>query len=234
MVFFVVAVVGFLVVAENENEFSRNLFSDDDGDHGGDEVRELAGGGGGGGRRYRHIKISSFHQWLWSNLDHFCFSYQVNKTFRYSKYRLKNSLDMYLSNKKNCVEKSSFFIEIWFFTWRVMDENTDPLWFKPKERPKTMSQEKNSNFCYRHSFFIKFFVWKMTITERYCEQNFVSGVARRSGTRCKMKWQLYIWQCCFASRTWTLRSIRYEILPTIFSCDANFSNKSNFSKKECL
>jgi hypothetical protein len=42
----------------------------------------------------------------------FCFSYQVSKTFHDSKYRLNNSLDMYLSNKKYFVEKSSFFIEI--------------------------------------------------------------------------------------------------------------------------
>jgi hypothetical protein len=41
-----------------------------------------------------------------------------------------------------------------------MYENTDTLRFKPKERPKTTSQEKNSNFCCGHFFSMKFFLFE--------------------------------------------------------------------------
>ncbi len=106
-------------------------------------------------------------------------------------------------------------MEIWFF---YMNGHGWEHW---PTVPKTTFQEKNSNFCYKHSFFMNFlFVWKMSIAGTYCEHNFASGVARRPGTRSKMKWQWYILTMllCFSHQmSKTLYNSRYH-LKTSLGC----------------
>jgi hypothetical protein len=139
----------------------------------------------------------------------FCFSYQVSKTFRDSKYRLKNSLDMCLSNKKISWKNIDFSRRCDFFTWLVMDGSTYPLWFKLKEVPKTTFQEKNSNFWPRHSFFMNFFLLDKYTSQEGIATKILYLVTFAAQVR-EAKWNGNdtFWQCCFASRTkWVRRCI---------------------------
>ncbi len=139
----------------------------------------------------------------------FCFSYQVSKTFQDSKSRLKNTLDVYLSNKKISRKNLDFSWRYDFFTWMVMDGNTGPLWFKLKQVPKTTFQEKNSNFCYRHSFFMNFFLLDRYTSQKGIECIILFLMSLAAQVR-EAKWNCNdaFWQCWFASRTkWSRRCI---------------------------
>jgi len=89
-----------------------------------------------------------------------------------------------------------------------------------KRDPKPCLRRKILTFATGTLFSWNFFVWKMSITGRYCEQNFVSGVARRSGTRSKIKWRWYILTMllCFSYQVGkTLYNSRYH-LKTSLGC----------------
>ena len=107
-----------------------------------------------------------------------------------------------------------------------MDENTDPLWFKPKERPKTTSQEKNSNFWYRHSFFMKFFCLKDEHHRKVLWAKFC--IWCRSPLRYEKQNEMAMIHfdnvaLLLVPGHWEASDTKFS--PTILSCDAHLSNK---------
>jgi hypothetical protein len=114
-----------------------------------------------------------------------CFSYQVRKTIHNSTYALKTSWNVCLPSKRNCLEKSSFFIEIRFFKSRCMDSQN---WFtviQAKRDTKQRLRGKILTFATWTLFSQNFFSWKAGITSRYYSKVFASGDAHCSGTRSK-------------------------------------------------
>jgi hypothetical protein len=114
-----------------------------------------------------------------------CFSYQVRKTIHNSTYALKTSWNVCLPSKRNCLEKSSFFIEIRFFKSRCMDSQN---WFtviQAKRDTKQRLKGKILTFATWTLFSQKFFSWKAGITSRYYSKVFASRDAHCSGTRSK-------------------------------------------------
>ncbi len=112
-----------------------------------------------------------------------------------------------------------------------MDGSADPLWFKLKEVPKTTFQEKNSNFCARHSFFMKFFLLDRCTSQEGIASKILVLVSLAAQVR-EAKWNGNdtFWQCCFASRTW--HQIQKFARNTFW--DVHLSNKKIFMKKECV
>jgi hypothetical protein len=116
-----------------------------------------------------------------------CFASRAKWVRRYIiQDTLKNVSGMCIYPTKNFVEKSSVFIEIWFFYMKCHGWKHWCTVIQAKRVTKPRFRRKILTFA-TGTVFHEFFCWKMCIIWRYYVQHFVSDASQCPGTKIKAR-----------------------------------------------